>query len=63
VIERAIFPGELATFEEIFLTGSAAELTPVNEIAGMKFKPGTITETLLHDYGNLVRRKNAVHAE
>jgi branched-chain amino acid aminotransferase len=59
VIERPIFPGELATFDEVFLTGSAAEITPVNEIAGMKFKPGAITEQLLGDFAAHVRRKNA----
>jgi branched-chain amino acid aminotransferase len=59
VIERAIFPNELATFSECFLTGSAAEVTPVNEIAGLKFRPGAITEQLLNDYSALVRRKNA----
>jgi len=59
VIERAIFPNELATFSECFLTGSAAEVTPVNEIAGLKFKPAKITEQLLNDYSALVRRKNA----
>ena len=35
VIERAIFPNELATFSEAFLTGSAAEITPIREIAGL----------------------------
>jgi branched-chain amino acid aminotransferase len=59
VIERQIWPGELATFDEIFLTGSAAELTPVAEIAGMKFKPGAVTEALMNDYAALTRRKNA----
>ncbi|HWA01668.1 MAG TPA: branched-chain amino acid aminotransferase [Caulobacterales bacterium] len=59
VIERAIFPNELATFTECFLTGSAAEVTPVNEIAGLGFKPGKVTEQLLNDYSGLVRRKNA----
>ncbi|HVY85943.1 MAG TPA: branched-chain amino acid aminotransferase [Caulobacterales bacterium] len=59
VQERAIFPNELATFTEAFLTGSAAEITPIGEIAGMKFKPGKLTETLMHDYSGLVRRKNA----
>jgi branched-chain amino acid aminotransferase len=59
VVERAIFPNELATFSECFLTGSAAEVTPVNEIAGLKFKPAAITEQLLNDYSGLVRRKNA----
>ena len=34
VVERAIMPDELPTFSECFITGSAAEVTPVNEIAG-----------------------------
>jgi branched-chain amino acid aminotransferase len=59
VIERAIFPNELATFTEAFLTGTAAEVTPIREIAGMNFKPANITEQLLHDYSALARRKNA----
>jgi branched-chain amino acid aminotransferase len=59
VIERAMFPNELATFEECFLTGSAAEITPVREIAGLMYKPGRITEMMMSDYAGLVRRKNA----
>lgn len=59
VIERAIWPNELANFSEVFLTGSAAEITPVSEIAGMKFKPGQTTEALLADFAAATRRKNA----
>jgi branched-chain amino acid aminotransferase len=59
VVERAIFPNELATFSECFLTGSAAEITPIREIAGMSFKPGAISEQLIHDYSALTRRRNA----
>ena len=59
VIERAIFPNELATFTECFLTGSAAEVTPVREIAGLTYKPGRITELLASEYSAHVRRKNA----
>lgn len=59
VIERAIFPNELATFSEAFLTGSAAEITPIREIAGMHLKPGAMSEQLIHDYSALTRRKNA----
>jgi branched-chain amino acid aminotransferase len=59
VIERAVWPGELASFDEIFLTGSAAEITPVSEIAGMKFKPAAVTVALLDDFAALTRRKNA----
>lgn len=60
VIERAIWPNELATFTEAFLTGSAAEITPIREIAGMPFKPAAMTEQLMHDFTALTRRKNAV---
>lgn len=59
VQERAIWPNELRTFSEVFLTGSAAEITPVREIAGMKFTPGKMTEQLIADFSALVRRKNA----
>lgn len=56
VVERVIWPSELSSFQEIFLTGSAAEVTPVGEIAGMKFKPADICEAMLTDYAALVRR-------
>ena len=59
VVERAIFPNELATFSEAFLTGSAAEVTPIREIAGMQFKPADVCETLVHGYSALTRRKNS----
>ncbi|MBB3394658.1 MULTISPECIES: branched-chain amino acid aminotransferase [unclassified Rhizobium] len=50
VIERAIMPEELPGFSECFLTGSAAEVTPVSEIGPHKFTPATISETLMNDY-------------
>ncbi len=50
VIERAIMPEELLGFSECFLTGSAAEVTPVSEIGLHKFTPATISETLMNDY-------------
>ncbi len=59
VVERAIFPNELPTFSECFLTGSAAEITAVREIAGLPFKPGAMTERLMHDFSALTRRTNA----
>jgi len=59
VIERAIWPGELASFNEVFLTGSAAEITPVSEIAGMTFKPASVTVAMLDDFAALTKRKNA----
>ncbi len=50
VVERRIMPDELASFSECFITGSAAEVTPVREIAGTHYQPGRISETLLNDY-------------
>mgnify|MGYP000884405516 CR=1 FL=1 len=50
VIERAIMPEELEGFEEAFLCGTAAEVTPVAEIGKYTFTPGQITTTLMDDY-------------
>ena len=58
VQERAIWPNELSSFQEVFLTGSAAEITPVSEIQGLYYKPGKVTEQLMADYSAFVRRKN-----
>ncbi len=55
VVERTILPAELANVTEVFLAGTAAEVTPVREIHGQAFTPGHITETLLGDYEALVR--------
>jgi branched-chain amino acid aminotransferase len=50
VIERRILPAELSSFSECFITGTAAEVTPVAEIAEWKFTPGRITNQLMDDY-------------
>lgn len=50
VVERVILPEELSQFSECFLTGSAAEVTPVSEIGPYRFTPATICETLMNDY-------------
>ncbi len=55
VIEKHIEPKELETFSECFLAGTAAEVTPVAEIGSYRFKPGEISETLMHDYADEVR--------
>jgi len=57
VIERHITPDELSTFSECFITGSAAEVTPVAEMAGHHYTPGNITGALADDYSQLVRGK------
>jgi branched-chain amino acid aminotransferase len=55
VIERTILPGELPTFAEAFLTGTAAEVAPVRAIGEITFRPGAITAALAADYAALVR--------
>ncbi len=55
VIERTILPEELAGFEQCFVTGTAAEVTPVSEIAGQQFEVGEIIKTLMNDYDEAVR--------
>ncbi len=55
VIERAIMPEEMADFEQAFLTGTAAEVTPLSEIGPYRFEVGEITKTLMFDYDKLVR--------
>lgn len=53
VVERAIMPEEMAGFEECFLSGTAAEITPVSEIGPYQFEVATITKTLVKDYVDL----------
>jgi branched-chain amino acid aminotransferase len=65
VIERAIMPEELGNASEMFVTGTAAEVTPISDIGGdYSFEVGTITKTLMTDYDDLVNgRPVAVAAE
>ena len=55
VVEREIQPEEFANTQEVFLTGSAAEVTPVGQIDDHKFTVGPVTKRLREDYHNLVR--------
>jgi branched-chain amino acid aminotransferase len=50
VVERRIMPDELEGFAECFITGTAAEVTPVAEIGPYRFQPGAITSALMDDY-------------
>ena len=58
VIERRILPAELPTFSECFITGTAAEVTPVGEIAEHFFTPGQLTAQLIDDYTSEVQPKS-----
>src|SRR5579863_3564232 len=55
VIERAIMPSELVRAQEIFVTGTAAEVTPVTQIGDHKYSVGAITRQLMDDFEKLVR--------
>ena len=50
VVERRIMPEEMADFNECFICGTGAEVTPVSEIGPYKFTPGNISRTLIEDY-------------
>lgn len=57
VIERHIQPDELAKATEVFLTGTAAEITPVGEIGPHHFTPGQICKTVMDAYSAEVRKE------
>jgi len=55
VVERAIMPDELGKAQEVFLTGTAAEVTPVREIGPYKFTPGRICKQMVEDFEKATR--------
>lgn len=59
VIERAIWPEELAKASEVFLTGTAAEVTPVGLIDDRHFQVGNITRTLSAEYDKAVGKRGS----
>jgi branched-chain amino acid aminotransferase len=64
VVERAIIPEELASTDEVFLTGTAVEVTPVSEIGKYQFEVGEICRQMIKDYEALIlaHRKKAANA-
>ena len=57
VIEKRILPKELSKADEIFLTGTAVEITPVSQIDNKKFKVGEITQKFVSLFSNLIESK------
>ncbi len=55
VIERHIMPDELESFEQCWLTGTAAEVTPVGQIGDYKFEVGALTKEMSDSYDKIVR--------
>ena len=61
VVERDIARIELSMSDEIFLTGTAAEITPIITMDSKKVgngKPGVITKKMMKEYTNIVMNKN-----
>ena len=56
VIERHIMPEELEGFEQCWLTGTAAEVTPVGQIGDYHFDVGALTRDISESYEILVRK-------
>jgi branched-chain amino acid aminotransferase len=55
VVERHIDPGELEGFQQCWLTGTAAEVTPVGQIGDYNFEVGTLAREISDGYEKLVR--------
>jgi branched-chain amino acid aminotransferase len=63
IVERVILPEEMEGFEQCFLTGTAAEVTPVSEIGPHRFQVGEITKALMSDYESAVQPSRSIAAE
>jgi branched-chain amino acid aminotransferase len=60
VVERAMLPEEMGRATEAFLTGSAAEITPIGEIeGGFRYTPGALTKQLIEDFDRAKTPKRA----
>ncbi len=56
IIEKRILPRELLKADEIFLTGTAVEITPISQIDNKKFNVGKITKKLISLFSDLVEK-------
>ncbi|MBU6497903.1 MAG: branched-chain amino acid aminotransferase [Rhodospirillales bacterium] len=59
IVQRTILPEEMRHASEVFLAGTAAEVTPVRQIGELSFTPARVTEALLGSYEKLVRMEPA----
>ena len=60
VIERHIEPHEMEGFQQCWLTGTAAEVTPVGSIGPYSFEVGELTRAIAGDYEKVVRGQLAI---
>ena len=56
VIERHILPSEMEDFEQCWLTGTAAEVTPVGQVEQYNFEVGALTREVSREYESMVRQ-------
>jgi len=63
VVERGIMPEEMARASECFITGTAAEVTPVSEIGPYRFTPGEVCRTLIADFTRAVQPASRAAAD
>ena len=59
MVERASWPEELETFQQFFVTGSAAEVTPVQSAGPWRFEVGDLTRQMQRDYSDLANGRLA----
>ena len=57
VVEKAIWPEELEGFQQMFITGSAAEVTFIQSAGPWNFEIGALSRQLAQDYDDLVNRR------
>ncbi len=62
VVERVLMPDEFERSDEVFVTGTAVEVTPVGEIDDFKFPVGSVAKTLMADYDALVHAPQGADA-
>lgn len=60
--ERAVMPEELKDADEVFVTGTAAEVTPVGQIGDLHFQVGPVTRALMQDFETMVRSPAAAES-
>ncbi|WP_121100420.1 branched-chain amino acid aminotransferase [Litorimonas taeanensis] len=60
VNKQDIMPNEMSDFEECFVVGTAAEVTPVREIDGIHYKPGKVCEDMVKTYDDAVNGKGII---
>ncbi|MEG9862067.1 MAG: branched-chain amino acid aminotransferase [Parvularculales bacterium] len=58
IVERHIRLEEIDSFQECFITGTAAEVTPVSEIGPYRFETGALTKTMVGEYTRLILTEN-----